>query len=606
MTNLDELHRRLRRLAGRRRRVRWTLGYSAPAIAAMWALATLFLVDWLLQTDRGPRVVLLALWVAAAAWAFWRYARPWLGQRETELDMAMIVERHEHIDSDLVAALQFESAEASQWGSAQLEQAVIDQVALRGRRLDVMQNLPRRELHHRLWILAATLAVWAAVAVVLPGHVAAFLNRFFVLGGQHYPTRTHIDAMTLGSRPVDPGAFGQIPADRPWWEILTQTPVADENESTLRVGYGQPPHFELTSSGALPDAGQLVVTGVRSGVRTTVSLERSEKTPAAAGVPGAAAIYAGELPKLSEAVDYQVYLGDAWTDPARIETTQLPVVDVEMEITPPSYASTTAASNRMPPGMRQASVIEGSRVAIHVRSDKPLRSATVKIDDAIHELKREGTPGGEGDPDLWSLDPQGTPLEAVVQPVRCLVQVTDLLDQQLERPIECAIRILADLPPRVRAATNTPYLLPAGAPSIYFGAVDDHALARIWLTYEISRSGQEQGESTAGGSGELDIYRLARGDTPRRIFEGTFVLDVGKLHERTKVRLEKGDIVKVTLAAMDYRGGREGRATSADPLVFQVTDEQGLKMSLLEADQQSARDLKTMIQQQLGIGGESP
>jgi hypothetical protein len=313
------------------------------------------------------------------------------------------------------------------------------------------------------------------------------------------------------------------------------------------------------------------------------------------------------MPKLSERVDYQVYLGDAWTDPARIEITQLPKVEVEMEITPPSYAGAKTGPNRMPPGMRQASVIEGSRVVLHVSSDKPLRSATVTIDDTAHPLERLQAPGGqepEG-PELWDLDPQGTPLEAVVQPVRCLIQVTDMLDQQLERPMECVIRILADLPPRVRAATNTPYVLPTGAPSIYFGAIDDHALARIWLTYEISR-GQEQGESAAGPSGELDVYRLARGEPPRRIVEGTFTFDVGKLHERTKIRLEKGDIVKVTLAAMDYRGGREGRSTSADPLIFQVTDEQGLKMSLLEADQQSARDLKTMIQQQLGIGSESP
>ncbi|MBC8076020.1 MAG: hypothetical protein H7Y32_08100, partial [Chloroflexales bacterium] len=52
-----------------------------------------------------------------------------LGRAGRELDIALMVERQQKIDSDLVAAIQFESPEAKRWGSTQLEGAVIDYVA---------------------------------------------------------------------------------------------------------------------------------------------------------------------------------------------------------------------------------------------------------------------------------------------------------------------------------------------------------------------------------------------------------------------------------------------------------------------------------------------
>ena len=130
MTKLSKLHARLRRLRRRRQSLRWGTGYSALVIAVLWVLVGTFLVDWLFHTNQLQRVVLLVigrtgnhravgLLVAAAGivvWAFRRYTRPWLGARESEVDMALMVERQKHIDSDLVAALQFESPEAPAWG----------------------------------------------------------------------------------------------------------------------------------------------------------------------------------------------------------------------------------------------------------------------------------------------------------------------------------------------------------------------------------------------------------------------------------------------------------------------------------------------------------
>jgi len=115
MTKLSSLRARLADLRRRRQAVRWATGYAALALAVLWALVVAFLVDWSLQMTRPQRLVSLVVCAGVVFWAMRRFTLPWLGQRETDLDMALLVERQQKIDSDLVAALQFETPEAARW-----------------------------------------------------------------------------------------------------------------------------------------------------------------------------------------------------------------------------------------------------------------------------------------------------------------------------------------------------------------------------------------------------------------------------------------------------------------------------------------------------------
>src|SRR5262245_10487730 len=129
MTRLAPLRDRLADLRRRRAAVRWGAGMAALGLAVLWTLAVAFLIDWALEMSKPQRAVMILSGVAVIVWAVRRFAGPWLRVTESELDMALLVERQQRIDSDLVAALQFESPEAPRWGSAQLETAVIDYVA---------------------------------------------------------------------------------------------------------------------------------------------------------------------------------------------------------------------------------------------------------------------------------------------------------------------------------------------------------------------------------------------------------------------------------------------------------------------------------------------
>src|SRR5262245_62022325 len=178
-TRLDPLRSQLAGLRWRRWALRLAAGAAACALAACWTLAGTFLLDWLFEFSRGQRAVLLGGWVLVGAWGFRRFLVPAIVSIESELDVALAVERQQGIDGDLVAALQFESSADGRWGSAQLAAAVIDDVSARGKTLNVRAGRAADRLGHRLTALAVAAALLAAVAARFPHHAAAFLNRFF-------------------------------------------------------------------------------------------------------------------------------------------------------------------------------------------------------------------------------------------------------------------------------------------------------------------------------------------------------------------------------------------------------------------------------------------
>lgn len=598
MTRLSDLRKRLARLRRRRRRVRLGTGLSAVLLLAVfWMLAAAFLVDWFFEMNRLQRLISLAVVAVIVIWAFRRFTVPWLGHRETDLDMALLVERQEHIDSDLIAAVQFESPEAAQWGSVQLEQAVIDRVATTSKRLHVMRGLSRKQLYRRVLLLLLTAGVWAAVGYRYTDHVSAFFNRLFLLSSLHYPTETIIESILVKSHEVPPG--DQSDPDQPPaavdWTNAQGRPVDPVNpgETPVKILYGHRVRFEVKCSGELPGKGRAELAAARSGLRKTIELQR---------LSGDSPVYVGELEQLREEVRYQLYLGDAWTDAATLTVTQLPVIDVELEVRPPPYAVTDEATRAitMPQGLRQVSVIEGSRVLVKIRTDSSLQGATLTVVDRTSGNQpygfRKVESAAPDDPrELWVLDSEDSPLLAVTELIRYRIDVTDTDQQHLEHPILGVIRIQADAPPRIAAAVITRWVLPAARPTVYFHAIDDFGLARISIDAEVAHADGQTEQK------QFEIYKHRPGQPPKR----NLAPENGYPFDLSSLGLIKGDNVTITLRAVDFRGLRPGKSASSDPLVFQVTDEQGILASMMETDRHSARQLRTMIQRQLGIG-ESP
>ena len=66
--------------------------------------------------------------------------------------------------------------------------------------------------------------------------------------------------------------------------------------------------------------------------------------------------------------------------------------------------------------------------------------------------------------------------------------------------------------------------------------------------------------------------------------------------------LAKGDRLRLTVEAVDYRGNLPGESYLSDPLVLEISDESGVLSAISEADERSEERLTDIIKQQLGIG----
>lgn len=530
--------------------------WSALALAILWSMSGAFLLDWWLEMNRAQRFVSLVMCIGVAVWAYRRFSRPLLGWVETDLDLALSVEQGQHIDNDLVAALQFESPQAAGWGSGHLRGAVIDYVSEFGKTLNVFTGLPREQFRRRMMALSATIGVLVLGTAASPACLAVFLNRFF-LGSAHYPSLTVLSSIWVNGTEVHAAPFGP---------------------PRLRCAFGQPLRFRVSAMGPYREKGEVKLTAVRSHLQTVVQLQPQSTTRLEGGHD-----YAGELPRLVDSVSFQVFLGDAWTDPLPVELIPLPVVKIDLDHIPPAYAAAAKTTAPPTPGARQVSVIEGSQVVLRATSlNKPLKSARLTIGKTMHPLTST-----DQEQKVWGLGTTETPFSRVVEPLTYEVQVEDIDGLTLEQPLQGNVRIQADREPRVVAAVVTEKVLPTARPTISYGATDDFGLSalRMHVTILRARGEAEQREET---------ILAETGGAHERLVRGAYPVDL------KPYVLLKGDEIRVTLEAVDFRGTDErglslpGKAALSDPVSLQVTDESGILASLVEADEKSAKQLDTI------------
>ncbi len=578
MTRLAHLRHDIEALRRKRQWVRSTTAYSAVATAVLWTLAVAFFIDFLVEGSATFRTVLLVAIVAAVAWAWQRWARPWLIERESDLDVALLVEdqfriAQQPLGRDLVAGLQFESPQAAQWGSTALEQVVVEGVAEQSAQIDVTSGLRTEVLARRSGVLLVSALLAAAAIALYPAHALAFANRM-LLGRMHYPTATQIEKIVINGKEIPP-AIGREPV-------------------SVAFPQGQPLEIEVYARGDLPTAGRMEmrITDERN---LTVNLPPVVSAEELATRDWTA--YTGRVERFNDAATYQLYLGDAWTDPARIELVPMPVIDSQLVVTPPEYARAAQRGQRNIPsaGSRNLEVLEGSRVVVEVTChNKPLASAAVAIDEKSYPLASLDEEGRR-----WRLDPTGTPLESVTAELMYNVTAVDADGLSPERPTEGILRIKLDRPPRISAQAKTRHVLPTGRPMIEYRAADDYAVASVVAKATVVRDGPEGTERIA-----LDPLLVAAGAPTLADADGQRREYVAPL---ASLGLKKGDRLELVFEATDYRGTASqkplaGKTAAADPLIFNVTDVAGIETAVTEIDPVLEQQIQSLIQEHLGIG----
>lgn len=576
-SRLDPLRVRLDAVRKRRLFSRRLTAWTAVVAAVLGALLVAFAFDWLFGLPRAGRLWLWAGIIAAVVWAFRRYARPLLRVQENDIDVALSMEKAHGIDSDFVAALQFERPEADGWGSETLRTAVVDYVSEFGRQWTSAAPLWNRLLAGRAAWAAGLLAAFALVGVASPGTLRAFAERM-ALGSRHYPTWTRIEGLVISGREIDPTRGGEI-----------------------RAPAGQPLAVEVTWAGRQPGESLATFVGDSGGGSADIPLVPPETEAAEGGRPA----LAGELPNLTESATVVVHVGDARSESVRIVAVPAPVVEANLVVEPPAYARDAV---KPASAGRQTAVLEGSSVALEVVClNKDLTSAEVLIDGAAHPLVRQDGPDGRP---RFVLSGSGSPLAAVTEPVQYEVRAVDSDGLSPDRPPSGTIRIRPDGPPQIVIDAITRAVVPTARPTISYTVKDDYGVARLRANVVVQRADAEPAAAAAPAEGEaaeppgppatgaVEIRR--EGDPP--------LVDAALPH-RGKVAvplggygLKKGDFVRVTLEAVDFRGPTPGQAATSAPIDFSVTDENGVLEALQRADTQAAEELKTIIEDQLRVG----
>lgn len=560
-TKLNVLRSQLNRLKHQRALVRWGSAASALVVTLLWLLVAAFLCDWSLNLSSSFRLGLLVAWVACGLAALKTWIWPLLFFHETTEDVALLVERQNHIDSDLVAALQFESPAAQKWGSSRLADAVVDYVAEFSPSLNVFEGFTYRPLPGRGLALLGTLALVVGSCAAYPGHASAFWNRF-LLGAAHYPTKTQIESIVVNGH--------DIPV------FAASSPVE------VRIPYGQPIHVQVTCSGDVPSTGHAALSGT-----TNDSTNRIDLT----AKPDQTTVFAGELAHLTDSFKIRFHFGDAVSDPATVKIVPLPLVDIAWQVTPPRYAAASLKPGELDGASRQFSVLEGSSLRLTLTcANKPLKSVRLTSGDTTFDLVSSAAESGQ--PTVWTL-PRQTPFEAIQEGIKYEIQVTDQDDLSLETPISGQIRLKSDRPPRIVASAVTRQVLPTAQPKLDYVAGDDFGIAKITAIINISR---EDGRMSRE---EVAVKSLSDADQPATIVRGQVAIPLAPY------QLAKGDEVKIVLEVTDWRGDQAGQQGQGEPVTLNLTDLNGILAQTGEEDKKSAKQLDEILRRELGIGGEN-
>lgn len=550
----------MHRLRKKRSLVRWGSAVCTLLAVLLWLLVAAFVGDWSLNLPWKWRMGLLVAWIAAGLGALKTFAWPLLWVHETTDDVALIVERKNRIDSDLVAALQFENPHAKNWGSSRLEEAVVDYVAEFSPSLNVFEGFSYEPLPKRALLFLATLMFVLGYVFSFPGHASAFWSRF-LLGEAHYPTKTQMESIVISGRDVPVFTTGSSPQ--------------------VRIPYGEPIKVEVKCTGSIPSSGYASLSGMNNDSTNRIDL---------AALSGDPTRFIGEMAHLTDSFKVRFHFGDAVSDPAEVIIVPLPLVDIAWEVTPPEYAAVTLKPAEFEAGSRQFSVLEGSSAKLTLTcANKPLKSVRLTAGDTTFDLvartderKRQVS---------WSLPPV-TPFDRIREGMKYEIQVIDRDDLSLETPVSGQIRLKADRPPRIVASAVTRQVLPTAQPKLDYAAGDDFGVAKIVAVINISR---EDGRSSRH---ETVVKVIPEKEQPTTIVRGQVGIPL------SSYELTKGDEVKIVLEVTDWRGGVSGQQGVGESNTFHVTDLNGIFVQTGEEDKKSAKQLDEILRRELGIGSD--
>ena len=579
MNNLGRLHQKLvllRRWRGWRRAV---CGLAPLASSGLCVLAAIFCLDFVFGMDSVQRTVAAVGGLMLYGWSVRQLAWPFLCERESELEVALQVERHHGIQDQLVPALQFEQPDRRRHASRQLESAVIEQCRMTTTDLDVFRGFQSRPLFRRAVFLLLVGSVWAGTVVSFPDHVRAFSKRL-VWQAVRYPTATVVRAVVINNQRA-------LVLER---DATQPRPVA--------CAEGEAVEFLVNASGPTTTVAALRLETWDGGSVRRIKLLPMPNSPTD-GVPDRH--YRARLRRLVKPLRYQVFLGDAWTDPAEIRMIQRPQVTLSARVTRPRYrlAGTGRETESFFDSGHQLDLPYGSRVEFHVASanEKPLSEVQLSITD--HPDRPSYRFARTDETSLrWHLPARDTVFATLQRETQFEIQVVDRDGLRLEQPLRGVATVQRDRLPAVTIDTPHRVVLPQAEPSIDYEISDDFGVSTAVLHAQIKRAANAPENDSDVSQNE---YRLKIPLQGAPVLSDRLPLMGSHTLALQTWSVQKGDQVTLMLEVVDDRGDLPGSSSFSDPLRLQLSDEHGVISAISGMDEQSEQQLSELIQRQLEV-----
>jgi hypothetical protein len=433
-----DLVMRIRRVRGRHGRVALSAGLSIALTALCVWLVSETVTDFLTNLPWAARLVFFVAGTGgAAALLVVCGIRPW-SQRLTDERVALMVERAlPAFRSRFIAAVQL-ARSREECASPALIKALVAETTAMAATMDFSKVVDTKHLRRWLKITLFAVALAGGLAALGQSKTWPLVRRAFLFRNP-VPRKTLIEDV-VAPRVIAIGDAWHVSA-------VVRGIVPANGRLILKTVSGRRQEFELpVQSGATP---------------------KTERT----------------LQSMQESFDYRIELGDAETDPVRVQVKPRPgVVNVECRLTLPAYTHQ--------PQQRRAlgdlRVLPGSRLALKVRANAPVKSGEIRLLGADREKNVKSVP-------LIPDARDHTQLAGEIEiPAKEAAGLTlHLVDEDGLESRGAAIYpvdLLADGPPTIKVLwpDRREELLTRDATMlIAFAAKDDYGVAKVRLNYAV-------------------------------------------------------------------------------------------------------------------------
>jgi len=507
----EDVQRRVRDVARCARSLVYLYGVSCFLATVVLALLALGFMDYLVRfQDVGMRVICFALLWLVVAWGSYRYLRSaWL-YRCSDLQAAQRIERRFPSLGDLLSsavAFSAQGAADQSAGSLELRRTVIAQAEIATQPLDFTACLDRRQTLRALAVAAVALTGLLFVALVNSPATTLAAKRLFVPWGDDHWPRRHVLQFTA---------------------------------APARLASGHDFEVELVDAhGRLPDQVRIHYWfdgEEHAAMETHVMQPLGEKLT-------------HRLNNVTRSFRYRATGGDdqsmPWRELQVVEPAR--VVSQELLLMPPDYSGLAAR-----PATGSFRALRGTRVALHVRVSKRLKSAALETDTTSDQqsirLKLDA-------------DRLGCTLAANTEPGWVVVASgsygfrlvdTDDVDGGTQERWE--VEAIADAPPAVslKQPTADLFLTPGAKLSVEAIVKDDLAIRSVALEYSIASQQTDEPPRLALWTGP-DRVTAESDNVARRENEGVqrtvpYDWDLSALPG-----LEPGTEIEFRVVASDYQ-----------------------------------------------------